>query len=145
MAREEFDEEIHTYMPFTISKVLYAVSIEYVDFVVAASEKFPKCRLPHEPEFVDSVVFCSGEYITIIDLLQICESTVLEKSHHSLMLMLHYSGKRFGILADHIDYPISFTEKDCKKDEISKQEILVDGDKEYVVFDILKFYKFLFG
>lgn len=55
------------YLPFRIDDTWYAVPMEYVSYIIAASEGFLKCSLPKSPPYITRVMSIRKRLIPVIE------------------------------------------------------------------------------
>lgn len=136
-------ENSRRFLLFKVDEMQYAVSMEYVAYIVSATEPFPSCRLPDRNAYVERVINIGQQLITVIEL------TVLDNSKRSyrnecqrpFILVLGYSNSLVGLLADYIDSPLENLELKIERDEFDHQDFLIYDERNFTLLDVPEFYK----
>ena len=128
------------YLPFRIDDTWYAVPMEYVSYIIAASEGFLKCSLPKSPPYITRVMSIRERLIPVIewDLLHSAGTDPASIRQRPLILILSRQNSLLGLLTDEIDPPQEFPSQDCGP--ISSETILSHGADRYSLFDVPQFY-----
>lgn len=131
------------FLLFKVDEMQYAVSMEYVAYIVSATEPFPSCRLPDQNSYVESVINIGQQLITIIELSVLKNSIPLYRSEcqRPLILVLDYSNSLVGLMADYIDSPLENSELKIERDEFDHQNFLIYDKQNFILFDVPEFYK----
>lgn len=131
------------FLLFKVDEMQYAVSMEYVAYIVSATEAFPSCRLPDQNSYVESVINIGQQLITIIELSVLKNSIPLYRSEcqRPLILVLDYSNSLVGLMADYIDSPLENSELKIERDEFNHQNFLIYDKQNFILFDVPEFYK----
>lgn len=132
------------YLLFDVGKTLYAVSTEYVGYIISASEQFQCCALPRMPSYVNTVMDMGEKLVPIIDLnnfkehkeLEVCETQIQRR----LILILNYCSVPIGLLTDRISLSSEQGEVRTETDPISQHIIVKVGGRNFVLFNVPKFY-----
>lgn len=131
------------FLLFKVDEMQYAVSMEYVAYIVSATGPFPSCRLPDQNSYVESVINIGQQLITIIELSVLKNSIPLYRSEcqRPLILVLDYSNSLVGLMADYIDSPLENSELKIERDEFDHQNFLIYDKQNFILFDVPEFYK----
>lgn len=135
------------FLLFKVDEMQYAVSMEYVAYIVSATEPFPSCRLPDRNSYIERIINIGQQLITVIEL------TALEKSRPSyrnkcqrpLILVMKCNNSLVGLLADYIDSPLENSEWTIERDEFDQQNFLIYDKQNFILFDVPEFHKKLCG
>lgn len=128
------------YLPFRIDDTWYAAPMEYVSYIIAASDGFLKCSLPKSPPYITWVMSIRNRLIPVIewDLLHSDGISLASIRQRPLILILNRQDSLLGLLTDEIDPPREFSSQDCGP--ISSEMILSHGADRYTLFDVPQFY-----
>lgn len=128
------------YLPFRIDDTWYAAPMEYVSYIIAASEGFLKCSLPKSPPYITWVMSIRNRLIPVIEwnLLHSAGTDPASIRQRPLILILSRQNSLLGLLTDEIDPPREFPSQDCGS--ISSEMILFHGADRYTLFDVPQFY-----
>lgn len=131
------------YMVFDTGGVRYAISIEYVGYIVTTSEKFPHCVLPRMPPYVKHIMRMEQKLVPIVDLARFEKGKDVKEQEHfySLILVLDYQGQSVGVLMDRISLLTEQTEVKLEEDAVSQRKVLSFGGESFVLLNVPKFYK----
>ena len=130
------------YLPFRIDDTWYAVPMEYVSYIIAASEGFLKCSLPKSPPYITWVMSIRNRLIPVIewDLLHSAGTDPVPVRQRPLILILNRQNSLLGLLTDEIVPPQEFPSQDCGQVPISSETLLSHGADRYTLFDVPQFY-----
>lgn len=128
------------YLPFRIDDTWYAAPMEYVSYIIAASEGFLKCSLPKSPPYITWVMSIRNRLIPVIEwnLLHSAGTEPASIRQRPLILILSRQDSLLGLLTDEIDPPREFPSQD--RGPISSETILSHGADRYTLFDVPQFY-----
>ena len=114
--------------------------MEYVSYIIAASEGFLKCSLPKSPPYITWVMSIRNRLIPVIEwnLLHSAGTDPASIRQRPLILILSRQNSLLGLLTDEIDPPQEFPSQDCGS--ISSETILSHGADRYTLFDVPQFY-----
>ena len=126
-----------------VDEMQYAVSMEYVAYIVSATEPFPSCRLPERNSYIERIINIGRQLITVIDLsvLENSKTSYRNKCQRPLILVLNYNNTLVGLLADYIDSPLENSELKIEKDEFEQQNFLIYQKQNFILLDVPVFYK----
>ncbi len=137
------------YLLFDVGKTSYAVSMEYVGYIISASEQFQCCVLPEMPSYVSSVMNIGNKLVPIIELENFAECRDFEadrtRTQHLLILILNYCNVPIGLLTDRISLPSGREEVSTEADSVSRQIVVTISGKKFVLFHVPEFYKEING
>lgn len=135
--------DAYHYLLFDVGKISYAVSMEYVGYVLSASEQFQCCMLPGMPSYVSVVMNIGQKLVPIIELENFRESKNLEerKTRRVFILILNYCDEPIGVLTDKISLPSRQRETKVEKDPISQHVVVSFNGKNFALFNVPEFYK----
>lgn len=133
------------YLLFDVGKTLYAVSTEYVGYIVPASGQFQCCALPGMPSYVSTVMNMGEKLVPIIDLknfeehkdLEVCETRI----QRQIILILNYCNEPIGLLTDRISLSLEQGKIRIETDPISRHIIVKIGGRNFVLFNVPEFYQ----
>lgn len=129
-------ENDYKYLPFEVDKVRYAVSMEYVAYIVSTSDPFPHCTPPKRNRYIDRIISIEKKLITVVEL------TGLRKNDsRPFILILSYQDSMIGLLTDSIASPLECSELKLEKDSTVQHTFLTCDKEELVLFDVPEFYK----
>lgn len=140
----ENQNNTYYYLIFNVGKTLYAVSTEYVGYIISASEQFQCCALPGMPYYVNTVMDMGEKMVPIIDLnnfkehkdLEVCETQIQRR----LILILNYCNVPIGLLTDRISLSSEQREVRTETDPIGQNIVVKIGGKNFVLFNVPEFY-----
>ena len=114
--------------------------MEYVSYIIAASEGFLKCSLPKSPPYITWVMSIRNRLIPVIEwnLLHSAGTDPASIRQRPLILILSRQDSLLGLLTDEIDPPREFPSQD--RGPISSEMILSHGADRYTLFDVPQFY-----
>ena len=100
------------FLLFKVDELQYAVSMEYVAYIVSATEPFPSCRLPNRNSNVERIINIGQQLIAVIELaaLEKIKPSYRNKCQRPLILVLGYNNSLVGLLVDYIDSLLENTE-----------------------------------
>lgn len=137
------------YLLFDVGKTSYAVSMEYVGYIISASEQFQCCVLPEMPSYVSTVMNMENKMVPIIQLENFAEYKDLEagrtRTQHLLILILNYCNIPIGLLTDKISLPSGREEVSIETDPVSQHIVVTISGKNFVLFHVPEFYKEING
>lgn len=131
------------FLLFKVDKRQYAVSMEYVAFIVSATEPFPSCRLPELNSYVERIINIGQQLITVIELTALENSKLSYENEcqRPLILVLGYDNSLIGLLTDYIDSPLESSELKIERDEFDHQDFLIYDERNFTLLDVPEFYK----
>lgn len=133
------------YLLFDVGKTSYAVTMEYVGYIISALEQFQCCVLPEMPSYVSTVMNIGNKLVPIIELENFAEYKDLEagrtRTQHLLILILNYCNVPIGLLTDRISLLSGQEEVRIEADPVSQHIVLTINGKNFVLFNVPEFYK----
>ncbi len=125
---------------FIINDIKYYINMASVkEFYKVNNAKFIK--LPSVPEYIFGLINIKGEYITVIDIRKLFDSSNTMIKEKSTIIIINSKEYKLGILADeicesmNINYEEIVQNKLQKQDENLKLEFVKDGEI-YQIIDI---------
>lgn len=131
------------YMVFDAGGTHYAISIEYVGYIVTTSERFPRCIPPRMPSYVKRIMRMEQKLLPIVDLIRFEDDEDLKEQEHiySLILVLDYQGESVGVLIDSISLLSEQEEIKTEVDSVTQRMVLNYDGKNFVLLNVLKLYE----
>lgn len=135
------------FLLFKVDELQYAVSMEYVAYIVSATEPFPSCRLPNRNSNVERIINIGQQLIAVIELaaLEKIKPSYRNKCQRPLILVLGYNNSLVGLLVDYIDSLLENTELKIERGGFNHQNFLIYDKRNFPLFDVPEFYKKLCG
>ena len=145
----ENHNDAYQYLLFDVGKTSYAVSMEYVGYIISASEQFQCCVLPGMPSYVSTVMNMGKKLVPIIELenfedykdLEVCRT----RKQHLLILILNYRNVPIGLLTDGISLASGQGEVRTEADPVSRHIVVTISGKNFILFNVPEFYKEING
>lgn len=136
-------EAAKQYLAFDVGRTHYATSIEYVGYIVAASQEFPHCMPPRMPAYVERVMRMEQKLVPIINLARFeSEKELTDEAHiYSLVVVFAYQEKSVGILTDRVSI-LSVQEGGKEEmDSVTQRMVLNFNGKNFVLLNVPGFYE----
>lgn len=109
-----YEPNISQYAIFQISDKLFAISINYIKEFI---EYRKITSLPDSFEFIAGVINYRGETIPVVDLKKkISETSKNDYGKYSVIIIINFNNKLYGILSDNIIDIANFEENKFNKD-----------------------------
>lgn len=141
----ENHKDAYHYLLFDVGKTLYAVSMEYVGYIISTSEQFQCCALPGMPSYVSTVMNMGKKLVPIIELENFGEHKDLEVcrtgTQRLFILILNYCNVPIGLLTDRISLASGQGEVRTEADPVSKYIVVTISGRNFVLFNVPEFYK----
>lgn len=130
------------FLIFDVNEMQYAVPIEYVSFIVMATEQFLACIPPKMPAYVKCIMRMEQGLVPIIDLMQVPEygTSSGRKKQYPLVLILCYQARQIGLLTDRVAIQPAELGQGAEKGTLSRHLFLSFGEKKILQFDVAKFF-----
>lgn len=145
----ENHRDAYQYLLFDVGKTSYAVSMEYVGYIISASEQFQCCVLPGMPSYVSTVMNMEEKLVPIIELEHFGENRDMEvcrtRNQHLLILILNYRNAPIGLLTDGISLASGQGEVRTEADPVSQNIVVTISERNFVLFNVPEFYKEING
>lgn len=139
----------YQYLLFDVGKTSYAVSMEYVGYVISASEQFQCCALPGMPSYISTIMNMGNKLVPIIELGNFGESRNLEvcrtRNQYLFILIINYDNVPIGLLTDGISLASGQGEVRTEADPVSRHIVLTISGRNFVLFNVPEFYKEING
>ena len=135
-------ETTDQYLAFDVGRTHYVTCMEYIGYIVAASEKFPRCTPPKMPAYVDHIMCIEQKLVPIIDLARFESGVeIKERSHiYTFIVVLSYQGRSVGILTDRVSLLSIQTGVKEELDPVTQRMILNFNGENFVMLSVPKFY-----
>ncbi len=136
-------EAAKQYLAFDVGRTHYAASIEYVGYIVAASQEFPHCMPPRMPSYVERVMRMEQKLVPIINLARFESDKALTDEVHiySLVVVLAYQEKSVGILTDRVSILPVQEGVEEEIDSVTQRRILNFNGENFVLLNVPGFYE----
>lgn len=135
-------EATKQYMAFEAGETRYAVPMEYVGYIVAASEKYPQCMPPGMPVYVKCIMRMEQKPVPIVDLARLKDDIGINEQEHiySLILVFSYEEKPVGVLADDIFVIPEQPEIKVGIESVTQRMIIKIDSEDFVLFNVPELY-----
>lgn len=141
----ENHSDAYQYLLFDVGKTSYAVLMEYVGYIISASEQFQCCVLPGMRSYVNTVMNMEKKLVPIIELENFGENRDLEvcrtRNQHLFILILNYCNVPIGLLTDKISLASRQGEVRTEADSVSRHIVVSISGRNFVLFNVPEFYK----
>lgn len=136
-------EAVKQYLEFDVGKTHYATSVEYVGYIVAASQEFPHCIPPKMPAYVERVMRVEQKLVPIINLARFERDKEIKEEPHiySLIVVLACRGESVGILADRVSLLSAEAGVKEEVNPVTQRTVLNFNGKNFILLDVPRFYE----
>ncbi|EOS38345.1 hypothetical protein C808_02546 [Lachnospiraceae bacterium M18-1] len=136
-------ESFYQYLPFEVDKVHYAVPMDYVAYIVSATDSYPYCIPPRRKVYIDCIMKIEQKLITVVELSAFSKHMLSDKEscQRPLILILGYQDSMLGVLADYIGPPVEFSKLNFEADVMGQHTFFNCGEEQSILFDVPQFYR----
>ena len=136
-------ENFYQYLPFEVDKVHYAVPMDYVAYIVSASDSYPYCIPPRRKVYIDCIMKIEQKLITVVDLSAFSKHMLSDKDRcqRPLILILGYQNSMLGVLTDYIGPPVGGSQLNFETDAMERHTFFNCGEEQSILFDVPQFYR----
>lgn len=124
------------YLLFDVGRMRYAVPIEYVGYIIPATGEYPSCVPPKIPAYISRVISIEKRPVTIIELENFAEDSVVYKGIRPLVLILNYQNKIIGLQADNISLLSEYLKSELIEDGIHNTLFLNCDGNNFTLLDV---------
>lgn len=134
--------DAYQYLLFEVRGMRYAVSLEYVGYVISVSEQFSCCVPPGMPSYVRYVVNLVQRLVPIIDLddFEGNKDADEEETPYPLILILSCRTVQVGLLVNGISLSPRGEETRTETDPVGRQTVVNICGSIYILLDVPAFY-----
>ena len=125
------------YITFEVKNHIFAVPVNYsLGFIDCRNNNISYTTIPQAPKNIKYIVNWWNEYITIVQMPDICEDIPIKDS---IIVLLEHTNQIIGILSNSVDH-ITIPADNILEDSNTGQKYFVHTGKIYLILDVRQLY-----